>query len=317
MNEVRVVFFGTPDFAVPILDALRALAGVTVAAVVTQPDRPVGRGEKLSPSPVKQYALTHALPVFQPERIKRTLSQFIQDLESIGPVDCALVVAFGQILPEELLAFPKHGFINVHASLLPRWRGAAPMQRALMAGDPTTGVCLMRMEAGLDTGAVFSKIEVPIESQDTFGTLHEKLCDTSVLLIKRDFRAYIAGELTPVPQPSEGITYARKIDPIEALIDWTKPAGDLFNLIRAFNPIPGAYTFLNGKRVKIFQSEIKDGSRKGSPGEVVTVDAHSIEVACGVGSLRLLEMQLEGKRRIATPEFLRGFPLTRGTIVGR
>ncbi|MCB0336930.1 MAG: methionyl-tRNA formyltransferase, partial [Bdellovibrionales bacterium] len=213
MTSSRIIFFGTPDFAVPTLAALIDNPEFEVCAVVTQPDRPAGRGNKLTPSPVKQLALAHRLPVLQPERIKGTTSSFLEELGKLAPIDLAIVVAFGQILPTRVLEFPRAGSLNIHASLLPRWRGAAPIHHAILAGDTETGVCLMKMEAGLDTGPVYVQEALAIAYDDTLGTLHDKLAQMGAQLLIQNLPAILTGSIQAEPQANEGLCYAHKVTP--------------------------------------------------------------------------------------------------------
>lgn len=310
----RIAFFGTPDFAVPSLNALLTTPGVEVAVVVTQPDRPAGRGKKLQASPVKKRALECSLPVLQPTSIRKEKESFLSQFMSYGPLDGAVVVAFGQILPVWLLDSLQGRFVNVHGSLLPRWRGAAPMQRAIMAGDRETGVCLMKMEAGLDTGPVYTTAVHPIADDDSLASIHDALSLLGGELLKRDIVRILDGKIDAVPQPSEGVTYADKISSDEAKIDWSKSADEVSRLIRGVWPAPGAFTALGGKRLKVIRAVPTPGD--GKPGELVEITKDAIVVQCGEGRLSLLELQLEGKQRMATSEFLKGTSLPSGLILG-
>jgi len=308
---MKIIFFGTPDFSIPTLKALIDVPGVEVACVVTQPDRPQGRGNHLQHSPIKKIALSHHIPVVQPENIRKSESKFIDTLKELGPFEIGVVVAFGQILPESVLNLPNHGSLNVHASVLPRWRGAAPIQRAIMAGDKTTGISLMKMEAGLDTGPVYCTERVTIEEFDTFETLHDRLSHVGAKLLAKNIRAIIDGKLLPEIQPQEGVTYAHKIETDEALIDWRKSASEISRIIRAMNPFPGAFTFIQSKRLKIFEAQPVTPLRKGefAAGEIISIDAVRLEVKCGEEALALLQVQMEGKRKMSISDFLRGFPV--------
>ena len=319
-KPTRILFFGTPEFAAHGLAALLASDQFCVAAVVTQPDRPAGRGGGLRESAVKVLATRHHIPVLQPEQIRRDEPAFLAAAAAHGPFDLGVVIAFGQILPVATLALPQQGSINVHASLLPRWRGAAPIQRALLAGDPETGVCLMQMDAGLDTGPVFSRRQVPIADTDTTGTLHDKLAAASGKLLVQDLPKIAAGEMVATVQPEEGITYAKKIKDVESEIDWGMSSVEIARIIRGFNPFPGAYTSLNGKRLKIFAAESLPDRQVATAavGELSREDG-ALHVQCGTGRLKLLEVQPEGKKRMLAGAFgngLAGLPvmLSKATV---
>lgn len=320
MSKFSILFYGTPDFAVPALkELLQQPETFTVRAVVTQPDRPAGRGGKVKASPVKEVALAYSIPVLQPGSIKKELEAFTSAISALGPFDAAVVAAFGQILPVPVLNTPKAGSINIHGSLLPRWRGAAPVHRAILSGDAQTGVALMHMEAGLDTGAVYSTDPIPITAKDTTGGLMQALADRGAKLLVRDLPRIISGDLQPTPQPSVGVTIASKITNAEAEIDWNQPAADIDRMVRAFNPFPGAFTYLQGSRVKIFASTPKpDVSTAGRlPGTVTILDPRQLEVATGAGVLALEEAQIEGRKRLPIEEFLRGAPLAKDAQFGR
>jgi methionyl-tRNA formyltransferase len=304
---MRILFFGTPDFAVPGLRALLDIPSAQIIAVVTQPDRPAGRGGSLRMSPVKELALSKGIPVLQPRSIKKELVSFIATLRELGPCDVGVVIAFGQILPIEVLSFPDRGCINVHASLLPRWRGAAPIHRAVLAGDKETGVCLMAMNEGLDTGAVYVSATTPILRTDTTGTLHDSLALQGAELLRSHLAAIVDGSLTAIPQPTIGETYARKIGAEESVIDWMLGSAEIERTIRAFNPVPGAHTVWHGKRLKVFRAVSLENDRlSAAPGAVTNVLPDRFEVATGSGVLRIYELQLEGKRRLSAAEFLNG-----------
>ncbi len=319
--DIKVIFFGTPDFSVPTLTSLLSTKSVKVLAVVTQPDRPAGRGQQPMSSPIKQLALQHRLPILQPENIRADTNSFLKSLEPLGSIDLNVVIAFGQILPIKVLNFPRSGSVNIHASLLPRWRGAAPIQRAIMAGDSETGVCLMQMEKGLDTGPVFASARVPIEADDDFGTLHDKLSKLGAELLTQNIAAIAAGILSPTPQPDSGVTYAKKVENSESEIIWLKPATELSNLIRGLSPMPGAYTLIEDKRLKILGARVTgpwiDSNQPPSPGTIVRLENDLLEVQCGDGVLALEHVQLEGKKRIGIGEFLKGFKLRKGDRLGR
>ena len=301
---MRLAFMGTPDFAVPVLRALVS-AGHEVVRVYSQPPRPAGRGKALRPSPVHAAAKALGIPVETPESFRDPA--VIAGFESLG-LDAAVVVAYGQILPQVALGAPRLGCLNLHASLLPRWRGAAPIQRAVMAGDAQTGVCVMQMEAGLDTGRVLAREATPIGATDTAGTLHDRLAEIGAALIVPTLAALAEGRVTPQPQPEAGVTYAKKIDKAEARVDWTRPAVELGAHIRGLCPFPGAWFELGGERVKLLMAMPEAGS--GAPGEVLD---DSLLVACGIGALRLVTLQRAGKGAMDAATFLNGFPVLLGT----
>jgi methionyl-tRNA formyltransferase len=301
---MKLIFMGTPDFAAAALAALLA-AGHEVVAVYTQPPRPAQRGQKEQPSPVHRLALAQGLPLFTPRSLRDAAAQ----AEFAGHnADVAVVAAYGLILPQAVLDAPKRGCLNIHASLLPRWRGAAPIQRAIEAGDAQSGVCIMQMEAGLDTGPVLLEAAVPITAGMTAGDLHDALAAKGAALIVEALAQLDA--LPPRPQPADGVTYAKKIDKAEARLDWQHSAATLERRIRAFNPVPGAYAELpDGERLKILAATIVPGS--GAPGTVVD---DQLTIACGDGqALRPLQLQRPGKRAMAADEALRGFHIPIGT----
>jgi methionyl-tRNA formyltransferase len=293
---MKIVFMGTPDFSVPILDALAA--GHDIAAVYTQPPRPAGRGKELRPTPVHARAAQLGLPVRHPVSLKSSDEQAA--FAALG-ADIAVVVAYGLILPQPILDAPRMGCLNIHASLLPRWRGAAPIHRAIMAGDAETGICIMQMEAGLDTGPVLLRESTAIGPEETTADLHDRLSQMGARLIL-DALATLP-TLTPWPQPSEGITYATKIDKTEARIDWTRPATDIDRQIRALSPFPGAWCIAAGERLKLLRSRPAPGS--GVPGTVL----NGLTIACGTGAVQITLAQREGKKPQDPTEFLRGFTL--------
>jgi len=301
---LRLAFAGTPDFARVALEAILA-AGFEVALALTQPDRPAGRGQKLQASPVKQLALAHGIAVCQPDRLKDPATH--QPLRA-ADVDVMVVAAYGLILPQAVLDIPRHGCLNIHASLLPRWRGAAPIQRAIEAGDSETGITIMRMEAGLDTGPMLLRQSLPIAADDSAATLHDALAALGGRLVVQALRDF--HHLPAIPQPAEGVTYAAKIDKAEAALDFGRPAEELARRIRAFDPFPGATTVLAGNAVKLWRARAEAGS--GDPGSVLSVDDDGILVACGAGALRLLELQKSGGRRLPAGDFLRGTAIRPG-----
>ncbi len=300
---MRVIFAGTPGFAAQALQAIVA-AGHEVALVLTQPDRPAGRGMTLQPSAVKQVALRQGIEVFQPPSLKDAAAQ--ARIAEIG-ADVMVVAAYGLILPQAVLDLPRLGCLNIHASLLPRWRGAAPIQRALLAGDAETGVCIMQMEAGLDTGPVLLREALAIAADDSAATLHDKLAALGARLIV-DVLAQLP--LPAEPQPTLGITYAHKIEKAEAAIDWTRPATELDRHIRAFNPFPGAQARFAGQPVKLWRAVPVAGS--GAPGTILAIDRQQVVVACGDGALSVAELQKAGGKRLAVQQFLAGHPLQVG-----
>ncbi len=299
---MRVVFMGTPDFSVPALEALVA-AGHEIACVYTQPPRPAGRGKKERASPVQTRAEALGLPVRHPLSLRTPEAQ--AEFAALG-ADIAVVVAYGLILPQPVLDAPAHGCLNIHASLLPRWRGAAPIHRAIMAGDAETGVCIMQMEAGLDTGPVLLRGTTPIADSDTTASLHDQLAGMGAELIVEALCQL--PELVPESQPEAGVTYAQKIDKAEAAIDWTRPAVEVDRRIRGLSPFPGAWFEHEGARIKVLGSTLADGG--GAPGEVLD---DALLVACGDGAVRLTRLQRAGKGAQDADVFLRGMPVARGT----
>ncbi len=297
---MRIVFAGTPEFAVSSLRA--AARHHEVVAVYTQPDRPAGRGRGLAPSPVKLEAVARGIPVYQPESLKDEAAQ--RQLRDLQP-DLMVVVAYGLILPRAVLAIPTHGCWNVHASLLPRWRGAAPIQRAIQAGDAKTGVCLMQMEAGLDTGPVLLHQELPIAATDTGGQLHDKLAELGAQVLSDGLGLLRAG-IKPIarPQPEQGVTYAHKLDKAEARLDWAQDAGALARTVRAFNPWPIAEATLAGERVRIHGAVALEADHGQAPGTVLAAGRDGIDIACGQGALRLRVLQREGGKAITAADYL-------------
>jgi len=297
---MRIVFAGTPEFAVSSLRA--AARHHEVVAVYTQPDRPAGRGRGLAPSPVKLEAVARGIPVYQPETLKDPAAQ--QQLRDLQP-DLMVVVAYGLILPRAVLNIPTHGCWNVHASLLPRWRGAAPIQRAIQAGDATSGVCLMQMEAGLDTGPVLLHQELPIAATDTGGDLHDKLAELGAQVLSDGLGLLRAG-IKPIarPQPEQGVTYAHKLDKAEAKLDWAQDAQALARTVRAFNPWPIAEAQLAGERVRIHGAVALELAHGQAPGTVLAAAREGIDIACGQGALRLRVLQREGGKAITAADYL-------------
>jgi methionyl-tRNA formyltransferase len=316
-QSLRVVFAGTPEFAAAALAAIHA-AGFPVPLVLTQPDRPAGRGMKLTASPVKRYAVEQGLKVAQPTSLRRNgkyagEASAAIDLLRATPHDVMVVAAYGLILPQEVLDIAPHGSINIHASLLPRWRGAAPIHRAIEAGDAEAGITLMQMDAGLDTGAMIREARTVILPNDTTGTLHDRLAQLGADLVVQALRDLEReGTLPAAPQPEDGATYAAKIAKHEAALDWRRPADALARQIRAFDPFPGAFGTLDGVAVKIWAAEVLAAPPGPAPGSIVDVSAEGVVVACGEGALRLTQLQKPGGKRLSAREFLAGFPLARG-----
>lgn len=300
---MRIIFMGTPDFAVPSLRALDA-AGHEVVAVYSQPPAPSGRGKKLQPSPVHRVAEELGIPVLTPKSLRKAEAQ--REFAALG-ADVAVVAAYGLILPQAVLDAPKHGCLNVHASLLPRWRGAAPIHRAVMAGDEVTGLTIMQMEAGLDTGPMLAKVSTPIDDKTT-GELTAELAELGAHLMVE----VLAGleQIEPVIQPEEGVTYAAKIDKAEARIDWSRPASELVRHVHGLAPFPGAWCEIAGERVKLLKAEMVD--TEGTPGTVLD---DRLAIACAESALRPLRLQRAGKPAMGVDDFLRGYPVEPGTML--
>lgn len=318
---MRVVFAGTPEFARAALERLQA-AGFTIPLVLTQPDRPAGRGMKLQPSPVKQFALEQGIALAQPRSL-RLEGKFPDDAAAAGQAllaaqaDVMVVAAYGLILPQWTLDLPRLGCLNIHASLLPRWRGAAPIHRAIEAGDAETGITIMQMDAGLDTGDMLLVERIPIAPADTTATLHDRLAVLGGRMIVEALELAACGGFKPVRQPQEGVTYAHKIEKAEAAIDWSQPADAIERRIRAFDPFPGASAQVGGETVKVWRARaLMQGRGSVAPGTVVALDEHGIGVACGQGRLEVTELQRPGGKRLAAADFLRGFPLEPGMRLG-
>jgi methionyl-tRNA formyltransferase len=306
MTALRLVFMGTPDFAVPALAALIE-AGHDVVCVYTQPPRPAGRGRKTRPSPVQAFAEQRGIEV----RTPRTLREpDVQSAFARLEADCAVVAAYGLILPAPILEAPRLGCLNIHASLLPRWRGAAPIQRAIMAGDTETGVTIMLMDEGLDTGAMLLSKRIAIDGETTAETLHDSLSDMGAALIVEALAEVAEGRIQPTPQPEDGVTYAAKITPDDGRLDWSLPAPVLERVIRALTPRPGAWFVHGGERIRVLAAEFADAPPVSLPGLVL--DEH-LTIACGNGALRCLRVQRQGKAAMETEAFLRGFDIGPGT----
>lgn len=311
MKALSIVFAGTPEFSVPALTALLGSAH-RVAAVYTQPDRPAGRGQQVAMSAVKQCALHHGLPVEQPQSLRDPIA--IERLAS-WCADLMVVVAYGLLLPQAALSTPELGCVNIHASLLPRWRGAAPIQRAILAGDSSTGVTIMQMDAGLDTGPMLFERATPIGEREIAGTLHDRLSALGAAALLETLAAIAAGTAAPRAQPAEGATYAAKIRKEEALIDWSKPAVEIDRQVRAFNPWPVAETRWQGQQLRIWEAAPVESTRAAAPGTVTHTDAAGIEVATPGGALRLTRVQAAGRKAMSAAEFLNAHRIE-GAVLG-
>jgi len=314
---VKIVFMGTPEFAVP---ALRTLLdeGYDVAAVVTQPDRPKGRKRVLTPPPVKEEALRRGIPVLQPEKLRSPES--VEAIRLLAP-DLIVTAAYGQILPKSILDMPRHRCINVHASLLPKYRGGAPIHYAVMRGEPTTGVTIMYMDVGLDTGDMLAKVEVPIEETDTTGTMFEKLSAAGADLLRRMLPDLLAGRIEAVPQDNDAAVYSPNISRDDERIDWSRPARAIFNQARGLNPFPGAFTTWNGDVLKIWRcappSANEGGNPSHEPGTVLGASSEGMLVQAGDGPVVVTELQPAGKKAMSAAEFMRGGGIETGTVLGK
>ncbi len=312
---MRVVFMGTPDFSVGTLKAL-AVAGHEIAGVVSQPDKPKGRGKNLQPTPVKEAAMELGLPVYQPKKVRDP--EFLEVLKELNP-EVIVVVAFGQLIPKSILELAPYGCINVHASLLPKYRGAAPIQWAVIDGEPETGVTIMRMDEGLDTGDMISKVTVPVSADETGGSLFDKLSEAGAKLLVETLPSLEAGTAVFEKQPEESSTaYAGMIKKSMGDLDWNRPAEELERLIRGLNPWPSAYTKLDGKTLKIWKAQVleeKEEEEKQMPGTILSTDQQEFKVKTGKGILKITELQLEGKKRMDTSSFLRGYHLEGGKVL--
>lgn len=309
-QDLRTVFMGTPDFS---LDTLRGLiaAGCNLVGVYTQPDRPKGRGKKLAPPPVKELAAEHGIPVFQPQKLRDPAA--VEELKSLQP-DLIVVVAYGQILPQAVLDIPRYGCINVHASLLPKYRGAAPINKVIIDGEGETGVTTMLMDVGLDTGDMLVKRTLPIGPDETAGELHDRLAPLGREAMEETLRRLCAGTLEAQKQDDAQSCYAGMMKKEDGRIDWSQPAQQVHNLVRGLDPWPAAYTSLNGEMLKIGKTSVTTGT--GNAGTVVAADNDGVRVACGEGVLVVGELQLPGKRKMAAADFLRGHQLPAGTRLG-
>lgn len=308
---MRIVFMGTPDFSVPTLEAL-VEAGHEVVGVVTQPDKPKGRGKAVLMTPVKEKAIELSIPVYQP--VKAREESFIETLREINP-DVCVVIAFGQILPKAILDIPRYGCVNIHASLLPRYRGAAPLQWVVLNGEKETGITTMMMDVGMDTGDMLEKTVVSIDRKETYGSIHDKLSVLGGELIVSTLAKIEDGTIISTPQKDEEATYTKKIVKSMGEIDWTLEAEVIERYIRGLNPWPSAYTSWNGKTLKIWDADVVAEEYPGVCGEVVLVDKNSVLVKTGKGALSLTSLQLEGKKRMDTDAFLRGYQIEKGTVL--
>jgi methionyl-tRNA formyltransferase len=310
---LRIVFMGTPEFAIPSLEAI-LYSGYNIIGVVTQPDRPKGRGKKLTPPPVKEWAVERNIPVYQPEKVKD--SAFVEVLKQLAP-DLIVTAAFGQILSEEILNIPPLGCINVHASLLPKYRGASPIQQALIDGETETGITIMYMDVGMDTGDIILQKSIPIHPDEQADELHDRLAVLGGQVLKEALKLFETGRPVGRPQEHDRATYCKKIDKSMGNIDWTQSAARIRNLVRGLTPWPGAFTFLEGQRIKVWKVQEWEYSKPETyaPGQVVAADEHQgLVAACGYGFLRLVTIQGEGKKVMQDTEFLRGNPVPVGTV---
>lgn len=315
MGRTRIVFMGTPDLAATCLSRLLEASDLDIVAAVSQPDRPKGRRMQLQPTPVKTTALNAGIPVLQPEKARDPA--FLEQLRDLKPHLIA-VAAYGQILPQALLAIPRYGCLNVHTSLLPRYRGAAPIQWAILNGDRETGVTLMCIVPELDAGDIVARKRTPITDDDNAQTLHDRLADLGADLLVQTIPDYIAGHLHPTAQQPEGIVHSRKITKADGRVDWTRPAREIWNQVRGLTPWPGAFTHLTGdpKPTLLKLWKAQPGNESGTPGTILSANAEGLVVACGQGSLQVLEVQTEGKRRMTVQEFLAGHRVDTGQILG-
>ncbi len=314
MARARILYAGSPDFAVPALQRLLG-SGHSVVGVLTQPDKPAGRGRKLTACPVKAAADAAGLRVLQPQSLRDSVVQ--AQLKALAP-DLFVVAAYGQLLPPEVLVIPRRGCVNLHASLLPRWRGAAPIQTAILAGDTMTGVCLMRMEAGLDTGPVYARAAMPIGPADTGGSLHDSLATVGADLLAANLEGLLAGTLTPEPQPAAGVTYAPRLSKADGHIDWQAPAAAIDCRIRAFNPWPVAHTTLHGELLRCWMSSLPAApaaGKTGAPGTVLGLSGAALRVQAGDGEVLLHTLQLAGRKPVSGREFANAHA-TDGLVLG-
>ena len=314
---MKIVYMGTPDFAVPPLAAL-VQNGYEVTAVVTQPDKPKGRGKTLLPTPVKEEAMKHDIPVYQPLKVREP--EFVETLKKLEP-DMIIVAAFGQIIPKTILDMPKYGCLNIHASLLPKYRGAAPIQQAVIDGEKESGVTIMQMGVGLDTGDMISQAVVPLAEDETGGSLFDRLSDVGAQLLVKTLEGLEAGTITPVKQDDSESTYVKMLHKSFGKMDFNKSAAELERLIRGLNPWPSAFTYIDGKMLKIWDADVVDNisevqTDEVKPGQIVSVGKNTFAIACGQGYLVVNEVQLEGKKRMDSGSFLRGNKLEAGVMLG-
>lgn len=309
---MRIIFMGTPEFAVQVLEAI-VKAGHEVVGVYTQPDKPKGRGKSMQYTPVKEKALEYNIPVFQPEQVRKP--EVVEEMKKLKP-EAVVVVAFGQILPETILNLPPLGCINVHASLLPKYRGAAPIQRVIIDGEKESGVTTMYMAKGLDTGDMIEKMVVPIEPKETGGTYHDKLAAAGAELCLSTLQKLADGTAPRIPQDDELSCYAHMLNKSMGELDFQKPAEELERLIRGLNPWPSAYTRLEGKTLKIYEADVIEEEGTAEPGTVTAVDKKSFTVQCNPGALRITSLQMEGKKRMETAAFLLGYRISTGMQLG-
>ena len=310
-QDLRTVFMGTPDFALQTLQGLID-AGCDLVGVYTQPDRPKGRGKQMAAPPVKELARQHGIPVYQPQKLRQP--EVVAELEALAP-DLIVVVAYGQILPKSVLDIPTHGCINVHASLLPKYRGAAPINKAIIDGATETGITTMYMDVGLDTGDMLVKMTLPIGAEETAGELHDRLAVLGRETMEETLRQLCAGTLQREVQDDTRSTYAPMMKKEDGRIDWSRSALDVHNLVRGLDPWPGAYTSLDGELLKLARTTPQDNG-DAPPGTVIAADRDGVRIACGNGSLLVRELQLAGRKRLAAADFLRGCPLQPGTGLG-
>lgn len=309
---MKVIFMGTPDFSVGTLAAL-VEAGHEVVLAVTQPDKPKGRGKEMQYTPVKEYALEKGIPVYQPEKVRRP--ECVEELKKYQ-ADVCVVIAFGQILPKEILEMTPYGCINVHASLLPKYRGAAPIQWAIINGESISGVTTMQMDEGLDTGDMLEKVEVPLGEKITGGELHDLLAEAGAKLCVQTLEKLEKGELKPEKQGETPTAYARMLDKKLGNIDWTRPAVEIERLIRGLNPWPSAYTIWNEKTMKIWDADVVDEEKTAEPGTIIEVTKQTFSVQTGEGALRINELQIPGKKKMSADAFLRGYQVKTGEKLG-
>jgi methionyl-tRNA formyltransferase len=310
-QDLRTVFMGTPDFALQTLQGLID-AGCNLVGVYTQPDRPKGRGKQMAAPPVKELARQHGIPVYQPQKLRQP--EVVAELEALAP-DLIVVVAYGQILPKSVLDIPTHGCINVHASLLPKYRGAAPINKAIIDGATETGITTMYMDVGLDTGDMLVKMTLPISAEETAGELHDRLAVLGRETMEETLRQLCAGTLQREVQDDTRSTYAPMMKKEDGRIDWSRSALDVHNLVRGLDPWPGAYTSLDGELLKLARTTPQDNG-DAPPGTVIAADRDGVRIACGNGSLLVKELQLAGRKRLAAADFLRGCPLQPGAGLG-